>query len=317
MARLDNAVITPKIGASMTPNKLRAFKSGLLALIVTFVGLLLPRCLTATEAEDVSMRVMTFNIRYDNPNDGENAWPHRKDVVARVIGQHADIAGLQEVTFQQLKDLGDRLPDFETYGVGREDGKNQGEFSPILYRRDRFEIVSGETFWLSETPKVPGSRSWDSAITRIVTVAKMRERASGAHFYFLNTHFDHRGAVARTKSAGMIREKLTQLDSMLPVVVTGDFNCTPDQEPYRIMIERGEADPPRSLFDARDKSKTKPTGPDSTWNGFREIVPGRRIDFIFVSPTVKVTGHQTLDARSSGRFPSDHLAVVADVQIEK
>ena len=308
--------IAPKKGASMTPNKPNALTVGLLALALTLIGLLLPRC-TAAEMEDVSMRVMTFNIRYDNPNDGENAWPHRKDVVAKVIDQHADLAGLQEVTFQQLKDLRDRLPKFETYGVGREDGKNKGEFSPIVYRRDRFELMSGETFWLSETPNVPGSRSWDSAITRIVTVAKMRERASGAQFYFLNTHFDHRGAVARTKSAGMIREKLKQLDKMLPVLVTGDFNCTPDQKPYLIMIERRESDPNQHLFDALGRSDTKPTGPDSTWNGFHEIVPGRRIDFIFVSPTVKVAGHETLDARSSGRFPSDHLPVVADVQIEQ
>jgi endonuclease/exonuclease/phosphatase family metal-dependent hydrolase len=277
--------------------------------------LLLTRSVTATEVDNVAIRAMTFNIRYDNPNDGENAWPHRKDVVAEVIGQHADIAGLQEVTFQQLNDLRTRLPNFESYGVGRDDGKNNGEFSPVLFRRDRFEIVSGETFWLSETPDVPGSRSWDSAITRIVTVVRFRDRATGREFYFLNTHFDHKGAVARSKSAAMIRDKLMQLDAALPIIVTGDFNCTPDQEPYRIMIDTEGADSRTPLFDTHSQSESKPSGPNSTWNGFRAIVPGRRIDFIFIGPGAKVTEHQTLDMQPEGRFPSDHLPVVADLRM--
>ena len=297
--------------------QLAGFRSSLLILMATLMGMHLPGRLTAAEADDMAIRAMTFNIRYDNPNDGENAWPHRKDIVAKVIGQSADIAGLQEVTYQQLQDLRQRLPEFECFGVGRDDGKKKGEFSPILYRRDRFEVVSGETFWLSETPTVPGSRSWDSAITRIVSVTRMRERANNTEFCFLNTHFDHRGAVARAKSAAMIRKKLTQLDSELPVMITGDFNCTPDQKPYLVMIGKEGSDTGERLADAFDVSAKKPTGPNSTWNGFREIVPDRRIDFIFVCPRVTVTEHQTLDMRPEGRFPSDHLPVVANARINK
>jgi endonuclease/exonuclease/phosphatase family metal-dependent hydrolase len=299
----------------MMMNRCRLCWPGLLVQIALLATWLLPRQAAAMGEESVTLRAMTFNIRYDNPADGQNAWPHRKDLVAKVIGQHADIAGLQEVTYQQLEDLRQRLPNFAAYGVGRDDGQKKGEFSPILYRRDRFEIVSGETFWLSETPNVPGSRSWDSAITRLVTVARMREHASDREFYFLNTHFDHRGAVARTKSAGMIREKLTELDRALPVIITGDFNCTPDQKPYRVMIDSEQAEQKPSLFDTRSLSKTKPTGPDSTWNGFSQIVPGRRIDYIFVSPGLTVAEHQTLDMQPDGRFPSDHLPIVATVRM--
>jgi endonuclease/exonuclease/phosphatase family metal-dependent hydrolase len=113
----------------------------------------------------------------------------------------------------------------------------------------------------------------------------------------------------------MIRDKLTQLDATLPIIVTGDFNCTPDQKPYQVMIDTKGADSRTPLFDARRQSESQPTGPNSTWNGFRAVVPDRRIDFIFVGPGVKVTEHQTLDMQAEGRFPSDHLPVVADLKI--
>ncbi len=168
-----------------------------LALWMCLLVLLLPGGLNAAEIAAESLRVMTFNIRYNNPADGENAWPHRKDSVAALIDRHADVAGLQEATFEQIQDLRERLPEFEIYGVGREDGKEKGEFSPVFFRRSRLELVSGGTFWLSQTPEVPGSRSWDAAITRLVTVTQLRDRTLGERFYFLNTHFDHVGSTAR------------------------------------------------------------------------------------------------------------------------
>ncbi len=113
----------------------------------------------------------------------------------------------------------------------------------------------------------------------------------------------------------MIRDKLDKLNPKLPVVVTGDFNCTPDKEPYQVLVGRGQPERAAVLFDARDRSKAKPLGPDSTWNGFGEIIPGRRIDFIFVGRTVEVTGHRTLEDRSDGRFPSDHLPVAAEIRL--
>ena len=160
--------------------------------------------LKAWAADDggCQVNVMTFNIRYNNPGDGADAWPHRKDMVADVIRKQADIAGLQEAQFDQIEDLEKRLPNFKWYGVGRDDGKKKGEFCPIFYRADRFEVLQKQTLWLSETPEVPGSKGWDTAITRLMTMVQFKETKSGARFWMINTHFDHRGPVAgRTAAA--------------------------------------------------------------------------------------------------------------------
>jgi endonuclease/exonuclease/phosphatase family metal-dependent hydrolase len=265
-------------------------------------------------AEDLDLmchvNVMTFNIRYNNPGDGDDAWPNRKDMVAEIIRQHADIAGLQEAQLDQIQDLEQRLPGYKWYGVGREDGKQQGEYCPIFYRANRYELLDKQSFWLSQSPEVPGSKSWDTAITRLVTMVRFRDVESDVKFWVLNTHFDHRGAVAREKSAQMLRQRFGKLAGSEPVMVTGDFNCLPDSKPYAVMT----ADQPgQRLIDARSISERSPAGPDSTWSGFREIAPGRRIDFIFVGPDIKVQQHRTLGDRVNGRFPSDHLPVVAEL----
>jgi endonuclease/exonuclease/phosphatase family metal-dependent hydrolase len=253
---------------------------------------------------------MTFNIRYNNPGDGENAWPHRKDMVADIIRQHADIAGLQEAQLDQIRDLEKRLPGFKWYGLGRDDGKEGGEFCPIFYRGDRYDLLKKQTLWLSETPNVPGSKSWDAAITRLVTMMQFSDRESGVKFWVLNTHFDHRGAEARENSARMIRQYFGRLSKQQPVIVTGDFNSTPDSKPYAVLTD---PQPGAKLLDSRSIAKQAAEGPNSTWCGFREVVPGRRIDFIFVAPEVIVRQHRTIDDRINGRFPSDHLPVVADL----
>jgi endonuclease/exonuclease/phosphatase family metal-dependent hydrolase len=257
--------------------------------------------------------VMTFNIRYDNPGDGENAWPHRKDEVARLIERHADIAGLQEALPGQIEDLEKSLPQFDWYGVGRDDGDRQGEFCPVFYRRDRFELLERKSWWLSETPDVPGSKSWDAAITRLVTQVRLRDRQRGGEINILNTHFDHIGAAAREASARLIRQGVAGLDADTPLVVMGDLNCTPDQTPYQILTRADVGDDSAPLADTLTLSRQEPEGPDSTWNAFRAVEPGRRIDFILVGPGVEVAGHRTLTDRINGRFPSDHLPVVADL----
>ncbi len=277
----------------------------------------------AAEQDETTLRVMTYNIRYNNPGDGINAWPNRKDHVAEMIGKkaNADLAGLQEALREQIDDLAARLPGYAWFGVGRDDGKDAGEFTPIFYRTDRFELLDHNTFWLSETPEVPGSKSWDAAITRIVTWGKFKEKASGIEFYHFNTHFDHIGRQARTESAKLVWKKIQELAPGRPVILTGDFNVPEKSEAYRVLTgATPEAASVSDLQDARYLSQSGHQGPTSTfvnadWTQTRE--PESKIDFIFVRKGMQVLSHKVMDDQYDGRFPSDHLPVVAELKIVK
>lgn len=288
----------------------------MIKLIPTFlIVLTVSSAMAEPNDEPGTLNVMTWNIRFNNPRDGENAWPNRKDWVAEIIRREkADVIGLQEVLKGQLDDLTERMPGMEAYGVGRDDGKTKGEYSPLLYRRDRFELLAKSTFWLSKTPDVPGSKDWDAAITRIASWVKLKDKRTARVFYVINTHFDHVGDEARAQSAALLVKKLRQEFDDHPVILTGDFNTLPGTEPY-VTLTSPSKEPGRSFQDAKSVSTTDPAGPDSTWCGFKEVIPGRRIDFIFVTPGVKVRSHRTLTDRREGRFPSDHLPVKAEVQL--
>jgi endonuclease/exonuclease/phosphatase family metal-dependent hydrolase len=258
---------------------------------------------------------MTFNLRYDTPSDGANAWPHRRDWVAALIRFHApDALGVQEALAHMLTDLDARLPDFARVGVGRADGRAGGEFSAILYRRDRLELLDSGTFWLSPTPEVAGSKGWDAAIERIATWARFRDRRTGCRHVHLNTHFDHVGEQARQESARLIRRRIAALADGMPVLVTGDLNADPASGPYRILTRDTIADATPPFRDALVASRDGHYGPTSTWTAFRAIEPGRRIDYVLVSPEVRVLKHAVLPDSWDGRFPSDHLPVVAAVE---
>ena len=263
-----------------------------------------------------TLAVMTWNIRYDNRGDGANAWRHRRDWVAEIIRrEQPDVLGLQEVLLGQLDDLRKSLPEFAVYGVGRDDGKQRGEFVPIFYRKDRLKLLDSGTFWLSPTPEQAGSKGWDAAITRIASWVKLKEKQTGKTFYVINTHFDHRGATARSESAKLLVKQLREQFADHPVILTGDFNTTPGSAPYQTLVTvEGEK---LSIFgDTFTTSATKPEGPDSTWNGFTRIVPKQRIDFIFTTPTIEVLTHRTLDDQREERFPSDHLPVVTKLRLD-
>lgn len=264
---------------------------------------------------ETPLRVMTFNIRYDTPNDGPNAWPHRRDWVASLIRFHeADAVGVQEALVHMLRELDARLPGFARVGVGRADGREEGEFSAILYRTDRLELLDSGTFWLSPTPEAPGSKGWDTAIERVATWARFRDRATGCELVHLNTHFDHVGEQARQESARLVRRRLATLANGLPVIVTGDLNANPASVPYRIFTRDAIADAFPPLRDAFAVSRTGHYGPTSTWTAFRAIAPGRRIDYVLVSDDVAVLTHGILPDSWDGRFPSDHLPVLASVR---
>lgn len=271
--------------------------------------------ITASESPSgKSINAMSFNIRYDNQGDKENAWPNRKEMVAATIRFHKiDIAGLQEALFHQAKDLEKLLPEYGWFGVGRDDGQETGEFAPVFYRKDRFRILHRSSFWLSETPEKPG-KAWDAALPRIVTWGKIEDILSGRIFFFFNTHFDHVGEEARIKSAELLLRKIDETIGENPVILTGDFNCTEKDPPYKILTS-GTAQFP-GLSDAHSRSKSEPYGSTQTFNGFQNtILPDRRIDFIFVVPSIQVLRSGTISERWDGRFVSDHNAVLAEIEM--
>ena len=255
-----------------------------------------------------ALRIMTFNIRYNNPNDGEHAWPNRKERVASVIRFHgADIIGMQEVLKGQIEDLETLLPGYTWFGVGRDDGVDSGEFSPVFYRTERFELLESGTFWLSESPAVAGSKSWDAALTRIASWGKFRDRITDKTFLHLNTHFDHRGEQARTESAGLIVNTLDSLADGNAVIVTGDFNVNPSTDAYGVMTG--------ALSDSRLTSLSEPHGPEATFAGFTVDLDesGDRIDYIFVDDSISVLSHGVISDQWNGHYPSDHLPVISEI----
>lgn len=272
------------------------------------------------QADSARLRVMTFNIRYNNPNDKENSWPYRKEMAASMIRFHrADLVGLQEALDGQIEDLAALLPEYGHFGVGRDDGKKKGEYTAIFFRRDRLDRLDGATFWLSETPEVAGSKSWDAAITRIVTWSRFRDRRTKREFYHFNTHFDHRGVEARKQSAQLLLSRIPQIAKGARVILTGDFNTRETDDPYRILTGDAAEGGGRSairLRDARKASRFPHHGPTSTFHGFKSLVPGMLIDFIFVGDGIRVWQHGALFDAWDGRFPSDHLPVLAEVEFE-
>ena len=262
-----------------------------------------------------SLRVMTYNIRFDNPADGVHAWPNRKELVASVIRFHkADIIGVQEALEHQIQDLMELLPGYDWVGVGRnEDGG--GEFSAILYRSSVVAVKAAQTFWLSESPDEPGSKSWDSSLPRIATWAHFVTSSDGRELFVLNTHFDHRGEQARLESARLLKEQVSKLANGLPVIVMGDLNATSEQPPLVLLSDTPLSDG-RSLRDGFVHSIVPHHGPASTWTGFTKIEADRRIDYIFASEDLPIHYHAILTDKLEDRYPSDHLPVLVEVELK-
>lgn len=278
--------------------------------LVVAVGLIGLSSVVLAEEGEGPVAVMSFNVRYDNPADGANAWPHRKDWVAEIIKEQADVVGMQEVRKNQLEDLKERLPEYEFYGVGRDDGKEKGEYVPLAWKKDRFEATEKGVFWLSETQDEP-SAGWDAQLPRVTTWVRLKDKQSGVNFLAVNTHFDHRGEQARRESGTLLRKWIAEHAKGDPVILTGDFNTTLNSVPYRNLTAAANG---TTLHDVRESTASL-QGPESTWNGFQEVIPGRRIDFIFATEPVEVVSYRAIDETRDGKFPSDHLPILAKLKI--
>jgi endonuclease/exonuclease/phosphatase family metal-dependent hydrolase len=260
------------------------------------------------------VRIITYNIRNDNPDDKLDSWQYRKEHVAALVGFYgADIFCLQEGLSHQVSYLQEKLKDYGHYGLGRDDGKTQGEYSAIFFNKNRFSLIDENSFWLSEDCTKPG-KGWDAACIRICSWIELKDKQTGKKLFVFNTHFDHMGKTAREESAKLILKKINEFAKGKQVILTGDFNSNPEDASYKTIVSQKEGNV--RMSDSRKISATPHYGPENTFcggfltSGTEELAT---IDYIFVTSEVKVLKHATLSDSSAGHFYSDHMPVLADI----
>ena len=259
------------------------------------------------------LRVMSFNIRNSFSQDGEDAWPLRREMVlATIQAFEPDILGLQETQPDQRDFLQERMnKTHEFIGVGRDDGKNKGEIASVIFRRQRFEKLREGHFWLSQTPDVIGSKGWDAAVVRICTWVELKDRAAGGRSLFVfNTHFDHKGVQAREQSARLLRRQVEQIAAGAPAIVMGDFNARENSPVQKTLLEGDLLSD--TFVDTHPGGQTEQ---DYTFHGFTGKLRGaaaHRIDWILRSDHF-ATRQAAIDKTrgENGRYPSDHFPVTA------
>ncbi|WP_108423087.1 endonuclease/exonuclease/phosphatase family protein [Flagellimonas amoyensis] len=261
-------------------------------------------------AHSQTIDVISYNIRYDNPNDAPNNWDNRKDFLIGQLNFYApDVFGTQEGLVHQLKDIDTGLEDYTYFGIGRDQGDDKGEFTAIFYNTKKVNLLAQSTFWLSETPQTP-SKGWDAALPRICTYGLFEHIGDGQKFMVFNTHFDHVGEKAREESSKLILKKIKELNpDGWPVVLTGDFNL--GGESIGVQVILGE------MKDTHIAAGKNAFGPTGTFNGFDFAKPvDRRIDYIFVSDAFQVLKSAILSDSKDLRYPSDHLPVFARLKFK-
>ena len=278
------------------------------------LGLSLMTMITASaeinRKKECNLRVASFNLRMDTPHDGENVWANRKEMVKSLIRFHdLDIIGTQEGFKHQLDGILE-LKEYAYVGGGRDDGKDAGEHSAIIYRRDRLELLDNGDFWYSETPDVPG-KGWDATCcNRICSWAKFKDKVSGKKFFVFNSHYDHEGKIARKNSSLLLMKKIEQIAGNNPVFATGDFNATPDDEPIQTIYNSGK------LKDSYLVTQEPPYGTEGTFNAYRlNSAINSRIDYIWVTKDITVKKYGVLNEMPYGKFPSDHFPVVIQAKM--
>lgn len=276
---------------------------------ISIIFLFLSLCAMQATFSQSPITVATYNLRYNTPNDGVNAWPNRKEMVKSLIQYHEfDLFGTQEALRGQLEGVAE-LKEFAFLGKGRDDGKQGGEHSAIFYKKDRFKVLDSGDFWLSETPDVPG-KGWDATCcNRICSWAKFQDMTTKKQFYFFSVHFDHQGVKARQESGKLMVKKIKEIAGKTPAICVGDFNSTPETEQIKAMQTL--------LQDAHNVTKQPPYGPEGTFNSFKFDAPmNNRIDYIFVSKDFEVLKYGVLTDAKEQRYPSDHQPVVAKVVLK-
>ena len=252
--------------------------------------------------------IMSYNIRYDNEWDKVNSWEIRKGkVVELLIKYDPGIIGIQEGLLNQVQYIDSSLTNHDYFGVGRDDGKDKGEFCSIFYDRSRYVLNEHSTFWLSETPD-DVSVGWDAALERICTYGLFKDKETGDSFFVFNTHFDHMGLIAREKSSELILDKINEVNHQdLPIILMGDFNSIPNSPPIKKINTK--------LSDGLDRSMERLNGPPGTYNAFNTDMPiEKRIDYIFIND-FKVAAYSHINDRlNNNRHISDHLPILIKVQ---
>lgn len=275
-----------------------------LIVVMTFIAVYTKNA--SAEEADRALRVMSFNIRYGSARDGENDWGHRKELLVKTIKSfNPDLLGTQETLGFQRDYISTALPEYSVLSAGRDDGKEKGEMMAIFYRKDRFKKLDGGHFWYSETPNVAGSKAWDSSLPRMASWLKLEDLKNNRTLYYFNTHFDHRGNVARIESAKLLRSKMRELAGDQPVIFNGDFNAAETSEVYRNLFDVDQAESP--LIDTYKVIQPDPAKRLGTYGGFRiEERKANRIDWLGVSQHFEVLSAQVDRTNDNGRTPSDH-----------
>ena len=273
-----------------------------LSLFIAFLGSHL-----VCDAQEI--KVMSYNIRYASPNDGPNLWQNRKDdMIQTLLEIKPNLIGLQEVVHSQLTDLTLGMKEYSYVGVGRKDGKTKGEYSPILYQKNNLKLLDSNTFWLSETPDQI-SIGWDAALERVCTYARFLDLKTGKEFWLFNTHFDHVGVKARANAARLILAKIESLNkAKLAVIITGDFNLEPEEEPIKIM---------QMAFEDVQKQLSKKAVNYGTFTGFdSENYGDRRIDYIFQKGFYLIHADHPWLKTKDKLWVSDHHPVLAQLSFK-
>jgi endonuclease/exonuclease/phosphatase family metal-dependent hydrolase len=295
----------------------RLIRATIIALWVGCLGLTPAAASTQNGHEFPSLRVMSFNVRLSAAADGDNSWPKRMDSFFRRIDEfRPDLIGFQEVLADQYAAMRKNLPGYAFSGVARDDGRTKGEWSLIGYRQDVFQLLDHGDFWLSEHPDVPGSKSWDAALTRLCSWVRLREISSGRELVYANTHFDHIGVIARQEASRLLSRKLSHIAAGVPAILTGDLNTTEDDPPYAILTGPTAA-AAIHWIDAYRETHPVRSPDERSFHGFEGGTKGSRIDFIFHTSQFFATGAAIVrTASDDGHFPSDHYPVTAILQLK-
>jgi endonuclease/exonuclease/phosphatase family metal-dependent hydrolase len=281
-------------------------------LTATFVLPSLASAADTARASASEFVIATYNLRFAG-SEAPNAWPDRRPVVKALLDRYQpDLVGTQEGLYQQLKDIAADQPAYDWIGLGR-DGGSRGEFMAIFYRRDRFEPLEYDHFWLSDTPEVVASSTWGNNVRRMVTWVRFRDRVTGREFYFWNTHLDHEVQVAREKAAELIRQRIGRLPADVPLFLVGDFNSIAvANRAYDILTK--EAGLTDTWFAARERRNEDA----NSFTGFGPLRrEGERIDWILARGAIDVRATELVTFRQGDQWPSDHLPVVAWVTLQQ